>query len=786
MSSEEEELSDWEKEIDGETGQVLFIGGISSPVKAPGAQAWPCLSLDPKEKKEEKKQRRSKGLKLSRLVRRRESKRERHQQASPSLKKSLTKSSDEEDEESLGGIQTFESLLQVPSESIVESVFLDLQILVTIAEGDNIIVNGFKRPITEEEKIKIGDWIRLVEGQRVTIHNIDSILRKYKNKPVKLTFQREFNKKETVSFLSALFLTQRGITETSPEGSDILYYYPATTSKKLLKVRGIVSTLATACPQVTGSGSKPLMTSLLFDGGLLVHVTTYEETEEDYFVLVFPDSKLAVDESPTLMWSIINHLRFRFGNLREAFTTKKTELDLLFNALFNDILQNTNSYWGEFLAPPRFEEFLPLTHYFVLPNDVKFQIDDALTQFESADFQDLTDEFYDQPREFDILGSVLFHKGFILASHLSREDATDIYFWLKFNNLLSITRNKKVERIVAWQRVHNPAYGKLVLLVVGLGHQILAALMESLDGGSRKIFSPPDPFYVDHADNTLDHLHEMGIPLVCDKWLSLPPNPDIINTDKLYDNNTNNSKVGLDLSASNSDSKKQGVVLKKTLSVEGYSSNSSEASDKKDMIDEYYYDEEQSTAFRGLEEGSSMSSITETSKRTLNNSNDEHEELEEEMITYRISQLSISKENTVFHFIHLDFGEGIFLSPLSTPSGNLHKELLINIRASAQIIHSTFQMALRNGEMLKTSESRRITPSPWLNRPLVAVKEQGILFQWTPLNKIGKSYSHPLNYWVCGRLFIHPNLKECFICYHDSTPQNMIELAFKLAFGVGI
>ena len=39
------------------------------------------------------------------------------------------------------------------------------------------------------------------------------------------------------------------------------------------------------------------------------------------------------------------------------------------------------------------------------------------------------------------------------------------------------------------------------------------------------------------AVNTLDHLQEMGIPLVCDKWLTLPANPDLLNVDKLYDQN---------------------------------------------------------------------------------------------------------------------------------------------------------------------------------------------------------------------------------------------------------
>ena len=39
------------------------------------------------------------------------------------------------------------------------------------------------------------------------------------------------------------------------------------------------------------------------------------------------------------------------------------------------------------------------------------------------------------------------------------------------------------------------------------------------------------------AMNTLDHLQEMGIPLVCNKWLTLAANPDLLNVDKLYDQN---------------------------------------------------------------------------------------------------------------------------------------------------------------------------------------------------------------------------------------------------------
>ncbi len=83
---------------------------------------------------------------------------------------------------------------------------------------------------------------------------------------------------------------------------------------------------------------------------------------------------------------------------------------------------------------------------------------------------------------------------------------------------------------------YESAPGRTFLLVVGLGHQLLGTLLQT--GGcaaNPKGRVRPDPFYVDQAMNTLDHLDEMGIPVVCDCWLRLPPNPDIINVDQLYE-----------------------------------------------------------------------------------------------------------------------------------------------------------------------------------------------------------------------------------------------------------
>ena len=76
--------------------------------------------------------------------------------------------------------------------------------------------------------------------------------------------------------------------------------------------------------------------------------------------------------------------------------------------------------------PAKFDQSLPAAHWlhlpevmivmvmimspFIRPQDVKFQIDDALSQFEAADFTEYSEELYDLPREFSILGTCLFHK----------------------------------------------------------------------------------------------------------------------------------------------------------------------------------------------------------------------------------------------------------------------------------------------------------------------------------------------------------------------------------------
>ena len=345
----------------------------------------------------------------------------------------------------------------------------------------------------------------------------------------------------------------------------------------------------------------------------------------------------------------------------------------------------------------------------------------------------------------------------------------------------------------------------------------------------------PDPFYVDQAASTLEHLEEMGIPLVCERWLTLPSNPDVLDVDHFYQKSSKSKKSDSHTTKSQSSlagAGTGGIILRRTKSVdhmkgEQLSITSAEESEaakinqfakeatEKDLIRhqrESSYStsecsEEMQTAFRGedgedndqadrvskeiedeskseslwevpksgvrtrhtftanssgshsgmmgalnvSQEGkSSISSSSSSYKKYLDkqmaNSNsykasDVIEEDNAEFVTYRISQLSVSFETTIFHYHHLNIGQGVYLSPLKTTQdklaetcmpgkgdGPLHQQFLENFQSACQIIHSTFKLSQRNKDtsnyVALTNDSSPPPSTPWINKTTVAIKEQ--------------------------------------------------------------
>lgn len=103
-----------------------------------------------------------------------------------------------------------------------------------------------------------------------------------------------------------LYVTSRGITESSPEAADVLYAYPSDITDhplspafRIFKSRGVFVTLCQLLGQVTGDGKKPQVTSVLLDGinntsadgtineSQLVHIG-YTDENGDLLLLALP------------------------------------------------------------------------------------------------------------------------------------------------------------------------------------------------------------------------------------------------------------------------------------------------------------------------------------------------------------------------------------------------------------------------------------------------------------------------------------------------------------------
>ena len=102
-----------------------------------------------------------------------------------------------------------------------------------------------------------------------------------------------------------LYLTKEGVTESSPERADVIFQHPPPSSTSrtqgLFKSRGVFVTLCQLLSDI--SVSKPLVTSVMLDGGL-VHVAYIEESPDDLLLLALPASSGLATKTTVLIFSL--------------------------------------------------------------------------------------------------------------------------------------------------------------------------------------------------------------------------------------------------------------------------------------------------------------------------------------------------------------------------------------------------------------------------------------------------------------------------------------------------
>ncbi|XP_030419995.1 protein inturned isoform X4 [Gopherus evgoodei] len=613
-----------------------------------------------------------------------------------------------------------------------------------------------------------------------------------------------------------MYLTLKLDSETSKDEQEILYQYPISeASQKLKSVRGIFLTLCDMLENVTGAH---IISSSLFLCGKLVQVVYWKESDK-LLVIGLPAESVPLSQLRNMITDVVRTLKFMYGSLDSAFCQVEniSRLDHFFNLFFQRAIQparlNSNAspsaqHYDSCSA--LFLDNLPGIRWLTLAQEIKVEIDTALSDLEAADFAEL---------------------GCLIGNHLPKEDLIDIALYSRHYCLLPLAAEQRIGQLVIWREVfphhhlqpseasgvtgYREPEARYFLLIVGLRHFMLCVLLETGGCTSKAIGNPgPDCIYVDQVKATIlqlegidssieERLESPAIPcLSCADWF-LPASRDKLEsftTPPILSKLQNTSKTATSPTSKRTLFTDSSLRTRKPSPTRssGGSDNGSEGPEEGGglnllaTVDQVRkHERKESQGFGGSEGSGSLFKVT-RKKHTLPNpfhlGNLKKNLSEKDTELYNVVKLTSGPENTLFHYISLETMQGIFITPthkeVQQLSGSIHPQLIKNFHRCCLSIRSIFQQAVMK-EKKKNADSGSNSDSRKASSDLNLVREHGVLFECYPDNWTDQKKPPPtMTYWVVGRLFLHPKPQEFYVCFHDSVTEVAVELAFKLSFGL--
>ncbi|XP_051013047.1 protein inturned [Acomys russatus] len=733
------------------------------------------------------------------------------------------------------------------------------------ADGERLVVHGLLPggSAMKSGQVLVGDVLVAVNDVDVTSENIERVLSCIPGPmQVKLTFENAYavrketaqpKKKKTQSSTNDLvkllcgleaeggqhsalgtphitmYLTLQIQSEAAREEQEILYHYPASeASQKLKSVRGIFLTLCDMLETVTGT---QVTSSSLHLNGKQIHVAYLKESDK-LLLIGLPAEEVPLPKLRNMIEDAAQTLTFMYGSLDSAFCQVENtpRLDHFFSLFFQRALQPDKLHLS---ASPSAQQYdaasavlldnLPGVRWLTLPQELKVELDTALSDLEAADFAELSEDYYDMRRLYTILGSSLFYKGYLVCSHLPKDDVVEIAAYCRQYCLLPLAAKQRIGQLIIWREVFPRHHlqppsdsdtdvfqepeGRYFLLIVGLRHSMLCVLLEAGGCASKATGTPgPDCIYVDQVRATLHQLE--GVDSRMEEQLATPLGPCLSCADWF-------------LAAPRE--KADGLTTSPILSrLQGPSRTAASPTCRRTLFSDYSFKARKPSPSRSSEgcepgegEGVGLSPHTTPDavrkqresngsedsmallklarkKSTLPNpfhlGNSKKDVSEKELEVCNVMKLTSGPENTLFHYVALETVQGIFITPtheeVAQLGGSVHSQLIRNFHQCCLSIRATFQQTLKE-ERKKSLSGGDDSESANSLCSLSHVKEHGVLFECSPENWTDQKKAPPvMSYWVVGRLLLHPKPQELYVCFHDSVSEIAIEMAFRLFFGL--
>ncbi|XP_049872416.1 protein inturned [Pectinophora gossypiella] len=647
------------------------------------------------------------------------------------------------------------------------------------------------------------------------------------------------------SMCSIMYICCNDIEYHSNDDKGVLYCFPRPFNQNFLyNIRGAYVTLNHLAPKSLGT-SEPITSTVLHNNTLInvayksyctdLLLIAFPNRKIDLFA-----ARKVLNDIVRLLEFLYGSLKSCFTKPNNV-----DKLDSLFSRIFVTLLfdcDNCKVKDKNGSSVISFEDILAV-HTVALPLDVKIQVDDAITELEAADYREWTDDVENFQRLYTVIGSCLYYNGHLLSSHLQDEDLMEINTFLKLNGILKLSTDKELEKLVTWKEVYiredrekkndNCEYripdGRWFLLIVGKGHFVLATLMEA--GGCTEDaqgITPPSPFYVEECESCVELLYEVGLDKYLGAWFAANTQPQVQTAPETL---TKQGRKTKELSSIKDTLKTATIKLPKSSTEVKRRHNSSEqinVSNTNASENNYgshhslyspWYNTKQYRHASSLdvsysEDSNSLKSNSEISEERVQGRRADRERnrrdssgsdsdwdrqdgsrtsssmdvsdirksLLNEINHVTAHRVTAGDENVLFHFVQLESEKGILIAPVKNvelqANNALYTYILKTFRSASKRIHELLQHNIRF--------KRNHAPSIPLNKILVAVKEYAMLFaapsEVMAQTGIAKKHSEPFQFWVIGRVFSEPEPRELYVCYHESVPQDLTEIAYLLSY----
>ncbi|XP_050534318.1 protein inturned isoform X2 [Daktulosphaira vitifoliae] len=650
--------------------------------------------------------------------------------------------------------------------------------------------------IDSQKIIKIGDWLKMINGEIITANTLKEILSKI-NPPTTVTvvvqrlaaslveidryvsgqLSSYYSSNTTHDILiSELLKYPIGIMFLMDNIPEAIYIYPKKSSI-FYQIRGAFQTIINITPKIVKD--QVSSTSMLYDDQLVHSLFWLEDLGTLIFIV--PDSKLNINHAKWIMANVVKYLCFCYKNLNNCFSKSEnsSSLDRYFSIMFSELF--CINIFQDIIKLKKIEQIFSASKSVPLARSVQMELDDILNEFEANYiYEDMK-----QQRPYNIIGTSIYYKEYLLASHLNYNDHLDVYTFCQQNGLFHILHTEYLERLIIFQQVYPSSsrnnYSSIesvyilpkavwYLLLVGRGKNLMATLLEVGPHCSKsEVCNGPDVNYVEEAEDTLENILNMNIDEVVNKWIN----------GNLFEINQESIKNQSSINTRDSPVKKPEIISilkhknetsspilyfdsKQCDSLSETSLTSSGAQSTEDGM--YVQGPVLGRRAERMMKASSLDwsdnsddcTISESS-RSIDNSDSN------KSIAVLPNKFNINKLNMLFYFIDLNCETGIMLcSPTMFNNDLMGKNMIemieYNFNKTVDIIHESFNESIQDDN---------------------EIDEVNVLFK-IPSNIDSPKKSTAISFCVTGKLLKIPARREIYICYEDGVPQNMVEIGFKL------